>query len=152
MEHATLPDGVTQRFIILTKAEADMLKSCQDPAGMVWIWVASLVGRMSQDGWIPPMASPTYGRIMNLVQYAHGGIRTVKLAVIVQAPFLYVHVLAAVVHVNNIFNAIGFGIIMGSTIGTALQLRAKGHAATTHDIVLDMENLVISFVISMIGP
>merc|ERR1740121_2062267 len=155
MEHATLPDGVTQRFIILTKAEADRLKTCEDPADMVWIWVASLVCRISQDGWIPPMASPTYGRIMNLVQAAHGGIRTVKLAIIVQAPFLYVHMLATLVHVNNIFNALSFGIVLGSTIGTGLQWSGQGsrrHVAYSSDVISDVENLVISFVISLIGP
>merc|ERR1740121_2225276 len=145
-------DLVTQRYIAMTAAEVYALKTCEDPADMIWIWVASLNGRMSQDGWIPPMASPTYGRIMNLVQAAHSGIRTVKLAIMVQAPFLYVHMLASLVHVNNIFNAIGFGIIMGSTIGTMLQARGKGHTATEADMIADVENLVISFVISMIGP
>merc|ERR1740121_1178647 len=151
-------DLVTQRYIALTKVEADILQTCEDPAEHVWIWVASLVGRMSQDGWIPPMASPTYGRIMNLVQAAHSGIRTIKLAVIVQAPFNYVHMLAALVHVNNIINAISFGIVMGSTIGTMLQLSAEGKgigyakSARVHEIISDLENLVISLVISLIRP
>jgi len=149
-------DAESQTFIALTQPEADLLKSCQDPSAMVWIWVASLVGRMAQDGWIPPMASPTYGRIMNLVQAAHGGIRTVKLAIIVQAPFIYVHMLASLVHVNNIFNAISFGIVAGTTIGTELQRSRKNddysHHSKESDLIADVENLFISFVVSMIGP
>merc|ERR1740121_2503724 len=150
-------DLVTQRYIALTKVEADILQTCEDPAEHVWIWVASLVGRMSQDGWIPPMASPTYGRIMNLVQAAHSGIRTVKLAIIVQAPFNYVHMLATVVHLNNIFNAISFGMVTGSTIGTMLQYSGRGltyerNTIKHGDIISDLENLVISFVISLVGP
>jgi len=150
-------DSVMHKYIALTKAEVDMLKTCEDPADMIWIWVASLNGRMSQDGWIPPMASPTYGRIMNLVQAAHSGIRTVKLAIIVQAPFNYVHMLATLVHVNNIFNAISFGIVTGSTIGTMLQFSGRGLTYERNNInhgviISDVENLVISFVISLVGP
>jgi len=149
-------DTDTYRFIALTVHEVNLLKSTQDPAAMVWIWVASLVGRLAQDGWIPPMASPTYGRIMNLVQAAHGGIRTVKLAIIVQAPFIYVHMLSSLVHVNNIFNAVSFGIVLGTTIGTELQRHRKGevyeHGAKDSELIADLENLVISFVISLIGP
>merc|ERR1719272_1158450 len=54
-------------------AETEVLQLVDDPASLVWIWVASLVGRMAQDGEIPGMPTPTYGRIMNLVQEAHGG-------------------------------------------------------------------------------
>jgi len=149
-------DEDVQNFLALTQTEANALKTCQDPAAMVWIWVASLVGRMSQDGWIPPMASPTYGRIMNLVQAAHSGIRIVKLAIIVQAPFIYVHMLASLVHVNNIINALSFGIVVGSTAGTWMQ-RSRSSDAYSHrskegDLIADLENCLISFVISVIGP
>merc|ERR1719352_269659 len=84
----------------------------------LWMWVASLVGRMAQDGDIPPMASPTYGRIMNIAQNAHGGIRTVKQSIYVQAPFTYVHTLAILVHVNNIISVASFGVGLGLTVGT----------------------------------
>merc|ERR1712137_693383 len=46
-----------------------------DKPGQMWTWVDSLIGRMAMDGDIPPMASPTYGRIMNLAQSAQHGLR-----------------------------------------------------------------------------
>merc|ERR1740117_2665868 len=84
------------------------------------MWVTSLVGRMAQDGSIPPMPSPTYGRIMGLAQSAHGGIRQVRSCTNVQAPYIYVHMLAVVVHINNLLNAISFGLILGTSWGTSL--------------------------------
>merc|ERR1719469_1579861 len=89
---------------------------------------------------------------MNLVQAANGSIRTVKLAIRVQAPFIYVHMLATLVHVNNIFNAISFGIVLGSTFGTGMQFLGKNAQSKEGDFIADVENVVISFVISLIGP
>merc|ERR1719359_2510134 len=109
----------------------------------MWIWVASLVGRLAQDGWLPPMQSPTYGFIMSLVQDAHLAIRSVRQSILVQAPFIYVHMLASLVHVNNIANAVSFGIVLGSTIGSSLQYNKVGYSehSRERDVVTDCENL-----------
>merc|ERR1719247_2320372 len=109
----------TESTMLLTSGEADDLKSTRDPPGMMWIWVAALMGRLAQDGFIPPMASPTYGRIMNLAQNAHGGIRSVRASISVQAPLTYTHMLATLVHTNNLLNAVTFGIVSGLAMGTA---------------------------------
>jgi len=77
--------------------------------------VASLIGRMSQDGEIPPMASPTYGRILEIVEMAYGSIRDVRVLHLIKAPFIYAHTLAILVHLNHILNAISFGLLMGIT-------------------------------------
>merc|ERR1719247_3671730 len=110
----------TESTMLLTSGEADDLKSTRDPPGMMWIWVAALMGRLAQDGFIPPMASPTYGRIMNLAQSAHAGIREVRQNVSVQAPLTYTHLLASLVHINNLLNAVTFGVVSGLALGTAL--------------------------------
>lgn len=81
-------------------------------SSQVWIWVASLIGRMAQDGDIPGMATPTYGRIMSLAQDAQEGIRQVRVSMTVQLPFIYVHTLAFLVHMNNICAAIDFGAVI----------------------------------------
>merc|ERR1719497_275674 len=93
--------------------ERPMLLRQKESYALLWTWVASLIGRMSQDGEIPPMASPTYGRILSIVQEAYGSIRDVRALHLIKAPFVYVHTLAILVHVNNILNAIGFGLVLG---------------------------------------
>jgi hypothetical protein len=140
----------------VTPAEAELLMKSTDPAGMMWYWVASLVGRMAQDGVIPPMASPTYGRIMNLAQAAHAGIRLVNWSVVVQAPFCYVHMLATLVHVNNFINAISFGITLGTYLGTLSLYHNWVSSGSAHieakSLISDLENLVVMLFIGMVGP
>jgi len=146
-----------------------------EPSILLWTWIASKVGRMAQLGEIPPMASPTYGRIMNICESAHGGVRAVRGAVIIQAPFIYVHMLATLVHLNNVLNGISFGLTAGITIGTMLQYyhrKLKGedlavetpvgvdvpvdtdyaHGARTNELSTDIQNMVVSFVMSVFGP
>jgi len=144
------------RFNVLEDKEIAVVRSMDDPASMMWIWVASYIGRMANDGWIPPMQSPTYGLLMSCVKEAHQAIRTVRQAVLVQSPFIYVHLLASLVHVNNIVNAISFGIVLGSAVGTCLQYHGASGVYRSHsgeqDLVADLENLIISFFICMLGP
>jgi len=50
--------------------EKKLLLHQKECYALLWTWVASLIGRMSQDGKIPPMASPAYGRIIEIVEDA----------------------------------------------------------------------------------
>lgn len=102
---------------ICTEHEKKIMGKSGDKAGLLWVWVASYVGRLAKDGDIPPMLSPTYGRIMALTQSAQDGIRTVKTSVGVQIPFIYTHMLATLVLLNNILCATTFGLTMGASLG-----------------------------------
>merc|ERR1712048_1510300 len=73
-----------------------------DHAAIIWIWVGLLLGRMAEDGEIPGMASPTYGRLMEEAQSAQAGIRRVRVSVVVQTPFVYVHTLALRAHEQHL--------------------------------------------------
>lgn len=98
---------------IVTPKEKVMLSQYPEPYALLWTWVASLVGRMAVDREIPAMASPTYGRILDLVSAAFGSIREVRALYAVKVPFIYLHTLAVLVHVNNILNAVSFGLTLG---------------------------------------
>jgi len=146
----------TSNTMLLEKHEEKILRLTRDPPGMMWMWVAALIGRLAQDGWIPPMASPTYGRVMNLCQSAHGGIRQVRASISVQAPLTYTHMLATLVHINNILNALTFGVVSGVAIGTALV--AGGHHFYTHhdasnrQATQDWQNMAVTFLYCFFGP
>mmetsp|Transcript_152660 Transcript_152660/g.292347 ORF Transcript_152660/g.292347 Transcript_152660/m.292347 type:complete len:378 (+) Transcript_152660:221-1354(+) len=146
---------------LLHESEIAFLKTTRDPPGILFMWIAALIGRLAQDGWIPPMASPTYGRIMTLCQSGHAGIRQVRAAVSVQHPLIYSHMLATLVHINNILNAVTLGIVAGLSIGTTL----KAHGLNIHPSLeehgsekalkyseQDLQNLVITFFYSSLGP
>lgn len=148
--------------MLLRQSEADALRTTRDPPGMMWMWVASLIGRIAQDGWIPPMASPTYGRIMNLCQAAHSGIRQVRASISVQAPLTYTHMLATLVHINNLLNAITFGVVSGLAIGVSLMAAGFLKKLPYHtkreisengeEIHQDWQNMAVTFLYCFFGP
>jgi hypothetical protein len=141
--------------LLLTEEEENVLRLTRDPPGMMWMWIAALIGRISQDGWIPPMASPTYGRIMNLCQSAHGGIRQVRASISVQAPLTYTHLLATLVHMNNLLNALTLGVVAGLALGLSL-IRAGWHfyepRVREKQITQDGQNLAITMCYCFFGP
>lgn len=102
-------------YTTLLPGERAILEPIADRPGQMWIWVGSLVGRMAMDGDVPPMASPTYGRIMGLAQAAQEGLRQVRTSIVVQMPFVYVHTLACLVHLNCILLALTLGLAVGTT-------------------------------------
>merc|ERR1719482_1743573 len=142
--------------MLLTPQEVSVLRLTRDPPGMMWMWVAALIGRLAQDGWIPGMPTPTYGRIMNLCQSAHGGIRQVRAAISVQAPLTYTHMLATLVHINNLLNAVTFGIVSGLAIGTSLMANnVKGlgyNDARKQDDQQDLQSMAVTFLYCFFGP
>jgi len=104
------------RFCYATQEEKEMMRKVHDVPGLMWVWCGSIIGRMSQDGEVPPMPSPTYGRILDLCQQAQMNIKQVKCSMLVRTPFVYVHTLATLVHVTNGLFAIALGLTVGSSI------------------------------------
>jgi len=110
--------------IVLPK-EKVMLSQYPEPYALLWTWVASLVGRMAVDREIPAMASPTYGRILDLVSAAFSSIREVRALYAVKVPFIYLHTLAILVHVNNILNAVSFGLTLGYACTQSVEIKSN---------------------------
>jgi len=134
--------------LVLPK-EKDLLMQHPESYALLWTWVASLIGRMAQNGEIPPMPSPTYGRILNIVQQAYGSIRDVRALQLIKAPFVYVHTLAILVHVNNILNAIGFGIVLGLCLIEVIGTEKAYNPAAWADVCC---SLFMQFCFSMVAP
>jgi len=142
----------------LEPQEVTVLKKIGDPAGVMWSWISSLVARMAEDGELPGMSTPTYGRIMNLAQDAHDGIRHVRTSISVRAPFVYVHMLASVVHINNVLNAICFGIVLGVMISGQMIYHGwhfyapAVHLKSNNDVERDSGFCFVTFFVCTCGP
>jgi len=134
--------------LVLPEEKRRLLRH-QECYALLWTWVASLVGRMAQDGEIPPMASPTYGRILEIVEAAYGSIRDVRSLQKVRPPFVYVHTLAVLVHVNHILNAISFGLVVGMTTQAAM---GKADRNLRSDLPRLVSSLFMAFCMSMVAP
>jgi hypothetical protein len=149
----TLDDNGPMR--LLTDKDIESLREYRDPPSLMWMRIASLIGKLSQDGLVPAMQSPTYGRIMGLCQNGHGGIRTVRAAICVQAPLPYTHTLAILVHVNNLLNAVTLGLVFGCSFGTVL-IRYGWHyyaaKATHNEESRDLQMIGVTFLYCFFGP
>jgi hypothetical protein len=135
---------------LVNSREKKLLYEYEQCYSLLWTWVASLIGRMAQDGEIPPMASPTYGRIINIVEWAYSSIRTVRMMHRIKVPFIYVHTLAILVHINTMLNAISFGLILGMTVKVAAG-KDDGKIANQKLPHL-VASLFMQFCISMVAP
>lgn len=149
---------IDSQFGKVTPEEFDALQMVGDPAGAMWMWIGSFLGHLSEEGYIPPMASPTYGRFLGLSQKGFDAIRITRSSIALQAPFIYVQMLSSLVHINNIVNAISFGITTGATVATFLvHIRVKlfgmdrGQATETQ-VSTDVQDLLVSFIFSCFGP
>ena len=140
---------------LLEGPEIELLKGVRDPASVIWTWNAAIIGRLAQDGWIPPMPSPTYGRIMTLCQGAHQGIRQVRASICVQTPWNYTHCLASLVHINNAINAVNLGLVSGLVTATLLQRHNVLHyhfKASLEQVEEDIANCLVTVLLCTIGP
>jgi hypothetical protein len=160
LKKAPLGHGVEKsKDRLLADSEIDFLKTTRDPPGIMFMWIAALIGSLAQEGWIPGMPTPTYGRIMNLCQDGHAGIRQVRASVSVQAPLNYCHMLATLVHLNNLLNAITLGIVAGLCTGTILVAHGlhfhpslRSQDKMMRQTEKDLQNLVVTIFYCTLGP
>jgi hypothetical protein len=147
---------ITGNTPLLSQQEMEVLKMTHNPSHVLWTWIGVLLGGLAQDGWIPAMASPTYGRIMNICQYAHRSMVHVRTAVSMQAPLTYCQTLATLVHVNSLISALTLGVVSGVAIGTVLVTHGlhfyKKHDAPVKEEYQDLQGLAVTFMYCFFGP
>eukprot|EP00931_Biecheleriopsis_adriatica_P014016 TRINITY_DN11561_c0_g1_i1.p1 TRINITY_DN11561_c0_g1~~TRINITY_DN11561_c0_g1_i1.p1 ORF type:complete len:454 (+),score=92.85 TRINITY_DN11561_c0_g1_i1:63-1424(+) len=107
-------------LLCVTKEEVEALKDCQSPSSQLFTMAGNFIGHLAQEGQVPPMASPTYGRIMQLVGKAHDEMKSIWEIQVICVPFVYVHTLAFLVHVQNILCAISLGFTLACCLASAL--------------------------------
>lgn len=157
-EKIEIGEGPYPELGTLSTDELDVLRSTADPPGVLSMWTGSLIGSLAQDGVIPPLASPTYGRIMGVTVQGFNAIRDVRSFTSVQAPFIYVHMLSSLVHINNIVNALSFGLTWGASVGTMLVYwgshfnESRKAEASQKQATTDTQTLLVSFFFSCFGP
>lgn len=150
----------TGQFTAVTAEELEKLQELTDPAGALWIWIGSLLGRYMEDGEIKTGAAPAFCRCMSLSGEALDRILCIRASITVQAPYIYVQMLASLVHINNVVNALSFGMTSGVAAGTwmaSLKRDAFGNMkpganATATESSQDMQSVVVAFFFSCFGP
>jgi hypothetical protein len=108
------------KYSKLLPEELAQLQGVEDPSGMLWTWVMSMLGRMSQDGELPPFPAGTFGMILTNACNAKKGMDGLRDTIHVQMPFVYVHTVATIVQLNNLLAAVSLGLTIGATLGMLL--------------------------------
>eukprot|EP00928_Gymnodinium_smaydae_P027084 TRINITY_DN21064_c0_g2_i2.p1 TRINITY_DN21064_c0_g2~~TRINITY_DN21064_c0_g2_i2.p1 ORF type:complete len:440 (-),score=95.51 TRINITY_DN21064_c0_g2_i2:111-1430(-) len=104
----------SSRLVCLFPEELELLRDEPgDLSNLLWAWISSLLARLATDGEIPSVATPTYNKVMGIAQAALKGMRQVRNSVLVQMPYVYLHLLAVLVHINSMCLAINFGLSLG---------------------------------------
>mmetsp|Transcript_10406 Transcript_10406/g.23553 ORF Transcript_10406/g.23553 Transcript_10406/m.23553 type:complete len:419 (-) Transcript_10406:164-1420(-) len=138
---------------LLKTEERSRIESMDDKSSLMWLWIMAYVGRMAVDGEVPAMSSPTYGRLMEQAAGGLEGIRQVRTSVSVQVPFIYVHTLAALVHLNSILCAITLGMSLGVFFGNILVDMGLHPVEGKHDLPADMyQQLFVALMSQGMGP
>jgi len=143
----------------LTADEAETIAKVDEISVLMWVWIGSRIGRLSNDDAIPGMATPCYARLMTLAERASQGIRGVHVNSKVQMPFLYVHCLALLVHFNNVLCAISFGLTVGTAVA-AILARSGIHIHSSNvftkdekgSIPGDVQAILTSFIVNIFSP
>eukprot|EP00438_Fugacium_kawagutii_P000970 Skav224481 [mRNA] locus=scaffold1302:820166:821401:- [translate_table: standard] len=148
-------ENKSQSIARLLPKETETLKQIVDPAQTLWVWITSLLSRMAADGEIPPIPTPTYGRVIAMAEQAYTGIRAVRASIRVQPPYVHVQMMAALVLVNNIINAISIGLASGVTMSMCLASAHVGtYASAVHSEELShsLQDLTVSMILCSVGP
>lgn len=104
----------------LLPEEREQLEKVDDASGLMWTWVMSMLGRMSQDGELPPFAAGTFGTVLTAAAAAKKGMDALRDTICVQMPFVYVHTVATIVQLNNLLAATSLGLTIGSVAAASL--------------------------------
>lgn len=152
-------DGFNTKFAKVLSDEEEALhwRKIEDAPGTLWIWIGSLLGRFAEKGLInTKVAGPAFARCMTLSGEGLDRILHVRSSITAQAPYIYVQMLSSLVHINNIFNALSFGMTTGVSFGTWLQYCGvplySNTTATSAQAAIDGQAFVVSFFSSCFGP
>lgn len=93
----------------------------------LWTWAAQalMLAREEQPKGLSPSMVP---RMLEQMQELFGTISDLKTRVTVQMPFMYTHMLALLVHVNNVILAVSAGFAMGSAFSEIVDRQFNAQA------------------------
>jgi hypothetical protein len=109
-----------QPFSKLMPEERAQLETAEDPSGLIWTWVMSMLGRMVEDGELPTWGAGSLGMVLMTATTAKKGMDGLRDTIVVQLPFVYVHTVATIVQLNNLLAAVSLGLTLGTTFGVAV--------------------------------
>lgn len=135
-------------FDFLRDKELEILQGVDDASGMLWVWVASLLGSMAQDGSIPSMESSTFGHIVSLAQSAREGIHQARFCTTGQTAPTCMRALAVAVQASNLVSAVSLGIFLRACV----PLSMEGMPTRIVAAELDLQAILVAIFLGVCLP
>lgn len=146
---------ISEEFRLLP-AETDHIEAVSDAPCTFWVWITGVFGRIAEDNRFPMLAGPSFSLCMSTTLSGLDNIYKVRTSISVQAPYIYVQMLAALVHINNMVCALSFGLTAGASMGTLLAAHGvhplTSKEATHVKATEDVQSIMVSFVLNCFGP
>merc|ERR1719440_497390 len=119
----------------------------------VWSWVGTLIRQLKGPGISPPMTA----RIMSECAEAIEQMKKIKTFATLQLPFMYSHMLAFLVQVNNILLAVACGFSCAVRIGDAVHstnalMHADGVRGHMSSLYGSAQGLLLEILVVIIEP
>mmetsp|Transcript_41477 Transcript_41477/g.65782 ORF Transcript_41477/g.65782 Transcript_41477/m.65782 type:complete len:489 (+) Transcript_41477:84-1550(+) len=135
-----------RRHQYLSPREVDCLKAVSNSAGVmartraVWGFIGELLAHMAELT-SKTLSPPVETRLIGLCQACIGQIEELKMNIVMQTPFMYAHLLAFLVHVNNFILAASCGVSIGSAVNEIVFRGEQIYDRSYHDVYVNNRNI-----------
>merc|ERR1719387_123045 len=111
---------------LMTPTERKLLEDVRDNAPvrralLVWKWIGNELQELANAGSLPPKISPAFVQIIQDCMKAREAIGMLESVIFLQMPYIYVHLLALLINLFSVLNALQCGVGMGVHIARAVQ-------------------------------
>merc|ERR550514_1745718 len=110
----------------MTKKERALLEGVRESAPtrralLVWKWIGNELSELATAGSLPPKISPAFVQIIQDCMKAREAIGMLESVIFLQMPYIYVHLLALLINLFSVLNAIQCGVGMGVHIARLIE-------------------------------
>lgn len=137
---------------LMTKTERKLLDNVAKSAPtkralLVWKWIGNELSELANAGSLPPKISPAFVQIIQDCMKAREAIGMLESVIFLQMPYIYVHLLALLINLFSVLNAIQCGLGMGVHIARLIR-----DVDDYDDVVNDTMSVVAFLLVLVVAP
>jgi len=137
---------------LVTKTERQHLEELRESvptrrALLVWKWIGHELSELANAGALPPKISPAFVQIIQDCMKAREAIGMLESVIFLQMPYIYVHLLALLINLFSVLNAIQCGVGMGISAARLVQ-----GINDYESVVNNAEKIVAFLLVLVVGP
>lgn len=135
---------------LVTKEELGLLSGKHIKAALPWVWIRRSLVELSETGKLPKKDTSAFVSILSEVSKAQQNLHNIAQAVLIQVPYQYAHMIAFLIHVFNIMNAIRSGGEIGASLGAYRFNYSSGEQVLPK--AYQCETILVNFLLIILVP